>query len=850
MSEYLKGKLMANLRQAKESLNEVNGTESRERILEGKISEMKSKIGDMRIHVESDITKEQVEHTPRYEGAELAEVAIDVYRSNINPNRLVGKPQINKPANQPMTPAKREHIKAMARTLTGMRNGGDCGETSYTAGPNGGDSGSYSPPAGPNGGNSTGMNTTYPHTYAMSVEEYEDYIKDVWGLNEKKMPPDDKVNKAPSPKQSKSNKMEDAIHDLETDLKESGASDWVSIDKMMRSICSQYGYTPKELHKAFKSKHGMIPDEWIREQVEYGIAGWFPLTEAQRLYKQGMVYEVSLMWKGQNRRIKFFWPELEFPSRASMQEASDKFYPGSRLLSYYKSHDDVNNNFMVIVPPFTEEFEYIGAGDWDVISEAEVQMLDLIEENEGQVVTPIQYDGDESFVTIEEYNTGELKQITFNEGSLHAWFNKSKSKDGKPGWVQSDGSPCANEKGETKTPKCYSSSKLKSMSKSEVRSADSRKSRQDPNQQSKSGAAKPTYVSTDKPSKKNEEYVVEFIGGKPGDGYIGHPNLDIKNPFAKTQNKGPTGNKGVAGKLGDRKMKMDAMIKKMGEEYVSEGDKKGKGSGKKDACYHKVKARFKVWPSAYGSGALVKCRQKGADNWGNSSKKEEYEVIDERACWKTHRKVGMKMKGGKLVNDCRPKNEEYVEEGKKQAMTGPALPGEPGRPGTPKAPGGRPHLPGEKQTPKPNNPGSPRLPGGLRLAHYDYDDESGESLDELKCWKGYRRKPGSKPGAPGSCVKELADASTKRIMDKIALLDEAAWTKKEGQNSEGGLNEKGRKSYERENPGSDLKAPTKEKGSKRRKSFCARMKGMRKRQKPSNNTGEDRLSKSLKKWDC
>ena len=40
---------------------------------------------------------------------------------------------------------------------------------------------------------------------------------------------------------------------------------------------------------------------------------------------------------------------------------------------------------------------------------------------------------------------------------------KSKSKDGKPGWVQADGSPCANEKGETKTPKCFSSQRLASL---------------------------------------------------------------------------------------------------------------------------------------------------------------------------------------------------------------------------------------------------------------------------------------------------------------------------------------------------------------------------------------------------
>jgi hypothetical protein len=44
--------------------------------------------------------------------------------------------------------------------------------------------------------------------------------------------------------------------------------------------------------------------------------------------------------------------------------------------------------------------------------------------------------------------------------------------------------------------------------------------------------------------------------------------------------------------------------------------------GKKDACYHKVKSRYKVWPSAYASGALSKCRKVGAKNWGNSKKNE------------------------------------------------------------------------------------------------------------------------------------------------------------------------------------------------------------------------------------
>ena len=47
----------------------------------------------------------------------------------------------------------------------------------------------------------------------------------------------------------------------------------------------------------------------------------------------------------------------------------------------------------------------------------------------------------------------------------------------------------------------------------------------------------------------------------------------------------------------------------------------------KDACYHKVKARYKVFPSAYASGAIAKCRKKGAANYGNSKKKADGGVI-------------------------------------------------------------------------------------------------------------------------------------------------------------------------------------------------------------------------------
>ena len=134
-----------------------------------------------------------------------------------------------------------------------------------------------------------------------------------------------------------------------------------------------------------------------------------------------------------------------------------------------------------------------------------------------------------------------------------------------------------------------------------------------------------------------------------------------------------------------------------------------------------------------------------------------------------------------------------------------------------------------------------------------------------RCWKGYEPVPGKAPYSNDSCRKKQGKKAKKKKKVKedfyyrTAKLLEAAWQRKAGKNPEGGLNQKGVDSYRRENPGSKLKTavttkPSKlkkgSKAAKRRKSFCARMSGMRKRQKASNNTGKDRLSLSLKKWNC
>lgn len=84
-----------------------------------------------------------------------------------------------------------------------------------------------------------------------------------------------------------------------------------------------------------------------------------------------------------------------------------------------------------------------------------------------------------------------------------------------------------------------------------------------------------------------------------------------------------------------------------------------------------------------------------------------------------------------------------------------------------------------------------------------------------------------------------------------------AWQRKEGKNEKGGLNEKGRKSYERANPGSDLKPPVKKEQAKkspksaaRRKSYCARSAGQAKMFPKAAKDPNSRLNKARRAWDC
>ena len=493
-----------------------------------------------------------------------------------------------------------------------------------------------------------------------------------------------------------------------------------------------------------------------------------------------------------------------------------------------------------------------------------------------------------------------------SEGTLHKWFKGSKSKDGKGGWVNVvTGGTCASDEPGEGTPKCVSSAKRASMSKSERLSAARRKKKADPGQQQKSGAAKPTYVATDKKKMKKEE--VEIIEGssirqgqtsskkvsyrgatsdvkrdKDGNIPASHykkekPNIvSIKRKDTRTDEQKKKHSDAVRKYDNYKKLqakifaKDDARKMKKEEVEVTEAkDKKGKGSGTKDACYHKVKSRYSVWPSAYASGALVKCRKVGAANWGNKSesyevsnwrddfKATEYEFIDlikpepikggqeqideGQKCWKGYEKKGTKKMFGKTYNNCVKKEETEIEEKNDPCWD------------THKQVGMK--KKGGKMVPNCVPKEEKQIGGGnlKKLAtkaakRIDADVDGDVDSSDPKA-----SEMGEFIPSPDGKKKIKTKARFEGFSDWRSELDEgAAWTKKEGKSKSGGLNEKGRKSYERENPGSDLKAPSKKVGNPRRKSFCARMKGMKKKLTSSKtaNDPDSRINKSLRAWNC
>ena len=335
------------------------------------------------------------------------------------------------------------------------------------------------------------------------------------------------------------------------------------------------------------------------------------------------------------------------------------------------------------------------------------------------------------------------------EGNLHKWFKGSKSKDGKGGWVNVvTGGTCASDKPGEGTPKCVSSSKRASMTKAERLSAQRRKKKADPNQQSKTGAAKPTYVKTDSPRKKkkvSEEYISELSPSTLG-----------------------------------------SYIKKASFNSV----------GNVQAAYSHPKKRKNV------SGPDLK----------DPAVKSDVDKVNKRL-------TGINKATDKLVKKA-------------------------GKP------------PEKRNTIRGASPDSTQY-----ISQEEYVSEAGARIG-----RKYKRDEYGDPIKPdgSSALKKNVDKNPKDDKTPNTLMGEAkspAWQRKAGKSESGGLNAKGVASYRAANPGSKLKTavttkPSKlkkgSKSSKRRLSFCRRMKGMKKKL-TSAKTARDpdsRINKSLRKWNC
>ena len=545
-----------------------------------------------------------------------------------------------------------------------------------------------------------------------------------------------------------------------------------------------------------------------------------------------------------------------------------------------------------------EPIEHEHTQDHDLAKDIALQHLDEI---------PDYYTRLKKMETDAKKHHKKFKDVT--EEGLRDWFGKSKSKDGKSGWVNVvTGGTCASDEPGEGVPKCVSSTKRASMTPAERLSAARRKKEADSGQQQKTGAAKPTYVSTDSPRKKMKKEEVEL--------------QEVK-------------------------------------------DKAGKGSGKKDACYHKVKSRYSVWPSAYASGALVKCRKVGADNWGTKSEAVEEQrycplcdkretrsecsyggkawdkvsvqdheysmvrseletlmnaaqrlkakvekgegsieawvqskitkaadyidtaadyvasgemeeqklvdkIMDEMKCWPGYKKKGTQTLFGKKYNRCVKAEDVTIEDAdgntfaevvdlikpepikgfksqieeatRIQAQTGNIVMATlswRGKYYSLKIFFPQIKIPTRKEI---TDELQKVYPGCNVLYHSISDFTPGQPIIQA----GLQGGSLASPGPSKKYVKPYGEQV------EMEIAEVAAWQRKEGKNREGGLNEKGRKSYERENPGSDLKAPSKKVGNPRRASFCARMKGM-KAKLTSAKTARDpdsRINKSLRAWNC
>ena len=492
--------------------------------------------------------------------------------------------------------------------------------------------------------------------------------------------------------------------------------------------------------------------------------------------------------------------------------------------------------------------------------------------------------------------------------SLRDWFKGG-------GWVQAggkyDGKPCAKQPGQKTKPFCRDADDRANMSKKERSRRAAKKRREDPNPNRK-GKAK--MVSASYSNWRNELQLNEGMGLGIAAGaaalaaapYLakkflkpkadkalqrGRKELHLKgNPIGAGARGLGEGSAFGGGQLRpydnvrnlkgelinlnqiDAKIRAKQVNNKKGvkEEYVEEG--------KKDACYYKVKSRYSVWPSAYASGALVKCRKVGAKNWGNKTKKEgyefsnwrddfqatEYESVDiikaeplkptdgigsrmlgeAKKCWKGYKKVGTQKLFGKTYNRC-----EKIKEGAAIAGLGAGL-----------ATGALLRVLNKKGGPTIDQKNAQDARKHLDNFRKKQKNEEVEIQEAIPGYDKYNDAVAAAKNLTGrkkiealKAAAKLRPATEKEVNQKLG----EDWQKSNRNDGVDGMSQKSVDAYRRENPGSKLKTAVTgkvkkgSKDSKRRKSFCARSDGQRKMHNiDCKKTPDKKICKARRRWKC
>ena len=399
--------------------------------------------------------------------------------------------------------------------------------------------------------------------------------------------------------------------------------------------------------------------------------------------------------------------------------------------------------------------------------------------------------------------------------SLRDWFKGG-------GWVQAggkyDGKPCAKQPGQKTKPFCRDADDRASMSKKERSRRAAKKRREDPNpnREGKAKMVTASYSNWRVDLEQLDEIAPALAAGAALG--IGAGGMYIINKLRQQKKKSDQG-QGDGG-LVDRLNQRKKMLQQLGNSFTPEGDMVDEG--KKDACYHKVKSRYSVWPSAYASGALVKCRKVGAKNWGNKTKNEGYEFSNWRDDFKPTEYESVDIIKTEPLQPTKGIGSDMLGEAKKCWK-------------------------GYKKA------GTQKLFGKTynRCVKAHFSDWRAEmDLHEKKAKKDY-----DGDGKIESGEEEYKGSRDKAIKKAIAMRED--WQKSNRKDGVDGMSQKSVDAYRRENPGSKLKTAVTgkvKKGSKdakRRKSFCSRSDGQRKMHNiDCSKTPDKKICKARKRWRC